>query len=372
MRIRLNMLAIGLVAMTLLTGCSKQQQKKSVGAVYKTLKVEKQDITIDSKYSATIRGCQDVQIYPQVGGTIQQICVTEGQKVSTGQTLFIIDQVPYQAALNTAEASLEAAKASEATAALNYEAKKKLKAENVISDFDLQTAYNSLLSAKAQVSQANASVLNARNNLSYTVVKSPSNGVVGELPYKKGALVSASITTPLTTVSNINKMHVYFSMTEAQLLSMVRENGSLDKAIAAMPPLKLQLVDGSLYDLTGMVESASAVIDPSTGSIQLRAVFDNPNYVLHSGSTGVIVLPIHLKDQIVIPIKATVQLQDRFRVWNVDEDGIAHGQLVSLRPERLGDKVIVSEGLTVGQNIVAEGAGMIKEGQDVLQKGESK
>ncbi|MBP5195885.1 MAG: efflux RND transporter periplasmic adaptor subunit [Bacteroidaceae bacterium] len=372
MRIRLNMLAIGLVAMTLLTGCGKKQQRQTVSAVYKTLKVEKQDITIDSKYSATIRGCQDVQIYPQVGGTIQQICVTEGQKVSTGQTLFIIDQIPYQAALNTAEASLEAAKAAEATAALNYEAKKKLRAENVISDFDLQTSYNSLLSAKAQVSQANASVLNARNNLSYTVVKSPSNGVVGELPYKKGALVSASIPTPLTTVSDISQMHVYFSMTESQLLSMVRESGDLDKAIAEMPPLKLQLVDGSEYDLTGNVASASAVIDRTTGTIQLRAVFDNPNNVLHSGSTGVIVLPIHLKDQIVIPIKATVQLQNRFRVWNVDENGIAHGQLVSLRPERLGNNVIVTEGLTVGQEIVAEGAGMIKEGQDVLQKGESK
>lgn len=372
MQINLNMLAIGLVATTLLTGCGKKQQGQAPSAVYKTLKIEKQDITINSKYSATIRGRQDVQIYPQVGGTIQQICVTEGQKVSAGQTLFIIDQVPYQAALNTAEASLEAAKAAEATAALNYEAKKKLRADNVISDFDLQTSYNSLLSAKAQVSQANASVLNARNNLSYTVVKSPSNGVVGELPYKKGALVGATITTPLTTVSDISQMHVYFSMTESQLLSMVRESGSLDKAIAEMPPLKLLLVDGSEYDLTGEVESASAVIDPSTGSIQLRAVFDNPNLVLHSGSSGVILLPLHLKDQIIIPIKATVQLQDRFRVWNVDKDGMAHGQLVSLRPERLGDKVIVTEGLNVGQEIVAEGAGMIKEGQDVLHKGNSK
>lgn len=372
MRIKFNMLGIWLVAATLLSGCGQQQKRQTPSAVYKTLKVEKQDITLDSKYSATIRGRQDVNIYPQVGGTIQQICVTEGQRVSVGQTLFIIDQVPFQAALNTAEASLESAKAAEATAALNYEAKKTLRAENVISDFDLQTAYNSLLSAKAQVSQANANVLNARNNLSYTVVKSPSNGVVGELPYKKGALVSASIVTPLTTVSDINQMHVYFSMTESQLLSMVRESGSLDKAIAAMPPLKLQLVDGSLYDLTGKVESASAVIDPSTGSIQLRAVFDNPNYVLHSGSTGVILLPLELKDQIIIPIKATVQLQDRFRVWDVDENGIAHGHLINLRPERLGDKVIVSEGLTVGQEIVAEGAGMVKEGQDVLHKGESK
>ena len=359
------MLAVGAMAL-MMVSCGKQQQQTS-SAVYKTIKVEKEDVTIESKYSATIRGRQDVNILPQVAGTIHQICVTEGQHVSAGQTLFIIDQVPYEAALRTAEAALEAAKAAEATAALNYEAKKKLRADNVISDFDLQTSHNSLLSAKAQVSQCNAQVVNARNNLSYTVVKSPSNGVVGQLPYKKGALVSASIPEPLTTVSDIHQMHVYFSMTEGQLLSMVRESGSLDKAIEAMPALRLRLVDGSDYDIPG-----KAVIDRTTGTIQLRAVFDNPNGMLHSGSSGTVIIPVKLKEQFVIPAKATVQLQDRFRVWQVDNDGIAHGILVSLRPERLGDKVIVTEGLTPGQEIVAEGAGMVREGQNVLKKNEKK
>ncbi len=371
MRMKLNMLAVGAMALMMMASCGKKQQQ-TPSAVYKTMKVEKEDVTIESKYSATIRGRQDVNILPQVAGTIHQICVTEGQHVSAGQTLFIIDQVPYEAALRTAEAALEAAKASEATAALNYEAKKKLRADNVISDFDLQTSYNSLLSAKAQVSQCTAQVVNARNNLSYTVVKSPSNGVVGQLPYKKGALVSASIPEPLTTVSDIHQMHVYFSMTEGQLLSMVRESGSLDKAIENMPALRLRLVDGSDYDIPGKVESASAVIDRTTGTIQLRAVFDNPNGVLHSGSSGTVIIPVELKDQFVIPAKATVQLQDRFRVWQVDQDGIAHGILVKLRAERLGDKVVVTEGLTPGMEIVAEGAGMVKEGQDVLKKNEKK
>ena len=370
MRMKLNMLAVSVMAL-IMVSCGKQQQQMP-SAVYKTMKVEREDVTIESKYSASIRGRQDVSIIPQVAGTIHQICVTEGQHVSAGQTLFLIDQVPFEAALRTAEASLEAAKAAEATASLNYEAKKKLRSENVISDFDLQTSYNSLLSAKAQVSQCNAQVVNARNNLSYTVVKSPSNGVVGELPYKKGALVSSAIATPLTTVSDIHQMHVYFSMTESQLLSMVRESGSLDKAIENMPALRLRLVDGSEYDIPGKVESASAVIDRTTGTIQLRAVFDNPNGMLHSGSSGTVIIPVELKDQFVIPAKATVQLQDRFRVWDVDKDGIAHGILVSLRPERLGDKVIVTEGLTAGQEIVAEGAGMVKEGQDVLKKNEKK
>ena len=334
MQINFHNLAIAAMAVAALMSCSGKKQGQVPSASYKTLKIETQDITVYSKYNAPIRGCQDVQIVPQVSGTIHQILVTEGQKVKAGQTLFVIDQVPYRAALNTAEAALEAAKAGEATAALNYEAKKKLRAENVISDFDLQTSYNSLLTAKAQVSQANAQVVNARNNMSYTTVSSPSDGVVGELPYKKGALVGPSIQTPLTTVSDIDQMHVYFSMTESQLLAMVRESGNLDKAIAAMPEVQLQLVDGSMYEIPGKVESASAVIDRTTGSIQLRAAFANPGHVLHSGSSGSVIIPMLLKDQIVIPIKATVQLQDRFRVWDVDKDGIAHGILVTLRPER--------------------------------------
>ena len=144
----------------------------------------------------------------QVGGTLQKLCVTEGQKVKKGQPLFIIDQVPYQAALNTAEAALKAAEAQLATAQLNYDSRKKLFDEKVVSDFDIQTANNSLLTAQAQVAQAKAQVVNARNSLSYTVVKSPADGVVGTLPYRQGALVSSAMPQPLTTVSDNNKMYV--------------------------------------------------------------------------------------------------------------------------------------------------------------------
>ena len=187
---------------------------------YAVITVATSDREIPTTYSATIRGRQDIAIYPQVSGTISELCVNEGQKVSKGQTLFIIDQVPYKAALRTAEANVEAAEASVATAQLTYDSKKELFAKNVVSQFDLQTAENNLLTAKAQLAQAEAQRVNAANNLSYTVVKAPSNGVVGTLPYRVGALVSASIPEPLTTVSDNSTMYVYFSMTSKQLLEL--------------------------------------------------------------------------------------------------------------------------------------------------------
>lgn len=174
------------------------------------MKVEATDKELSTSYSATIRGRQDIDIYPQVSGTIEKLCVTEGQKVRRGQSLFIIDQVPYKAALKTAVANVEAVRAALATAALTYNSNKELYAQKVVSEFSLKTAENAYLTAKAQLSQAEAQEISARNNLSYTEVKSPSDGVVGALPYRAGALVSPSLPQPLTTVSDNSDMYVYF------------------------------------------------------------------------------------------------------------------------------------------------------------------
>lgn len=358
-------LLTAIVGLAVLTSCGKKQQQQMPSAVYKTVKVSTQTIQLDTKYSATIRGRQDIDVYPQVGGTLQKLCVTEGQTVKKGQTLFIIDQVPFQAALNTAEAALKAAEAQQATAELNYNSRKQLFDERVVSEFDMQTAHNSLLSAKAAVAQAKAQVVNARNSLSYTVVKSPSDGVVGTLPYRQGALVGSSMPKPLTTVSDNTQMYVYFSLNESELLKLAREYGSIDSAVVNMPPVRLLLVDGSEYEEVGKVESVSGVVDRSTGSVQLRAVFNNPNKLLHSGSTGNVIIPATFENAIVVPAAATVQTQDKFKVFIVDENGIAHSQLITINEKDGGNEFIVTSGLKGGEEIVAEGAGMVKEGQDV-------
>lgn len=359
-------MTLSLITMAFLSSCSgNKTQQQMPSANFKTMTVQTQEVTMTTNYSATIRGRQDIEVYPQVAGTLQRLCVTEGQKVAKGQTLFIIDQVPYQAALNTALASQQAANASLATAQLNYDSKKQLFDDGIISDVELQTAQNTLLSAKAQVAQANAQVVNARNSLSYTVVKSPANGVVGTLPYRQGALVSSAMPQPLTTVSDNNQMYVYFSIAEGQLLNMTRESGSTEAAIGAMPDVKLLLVDGSEYPYKGKVESVSGVVDRSTGTVQVRAVFNNPEKLLHSGSTGTVVIPTTYKDKIVVPVTATVQMQDKFKVYLVDKDNIAHEQLVTTEPLSNGKEYVIKDGLKVGDVIVAEGAGMLKDGQDI-------
>ena len=337
---------------------------------YAVMTIAQTDREIPTNYSATIRGRQDIDIYPQVSGTIWQLCVTEGQSVSKGQTLFIIDQVPYKAALQTAEANVAAAEASVATAQLTYDSKKELFARNVVSQFDLSTAENNLLTAKAQLAQAEAQRVNAANNLSYTVVKAPSNGVVGTLPYRVGALVSASMPQPLTTVSDNSTMYVYFSMTENQLLNLTRRYGSIAQTLKNMPDVELQLNDGSMYDKKGRVESISGVIDTSTGSVSLRAAFPNPDGLLHSGGSGNVVLTSSFKDCIVVPQAATFEIQDKVFAYKV-VDGKATSAPLSVEKISNGQEYIVTSGLVPGDVIVTEGVGLMREGTPVRPKGEA-
>lgn len=336
-------------------------------AQYGVTTIATTDREIQSNYSATIRGRQDIDIYPQVSGTISELRVTEGQSVSKGQTLFIIDQVPYKAALQTAEANVAAAKASVATAQLTYDSKKELFAKSVVSQYDLSTAENTLLTAKAQLAQAEAQRVNAANNLSYTVVKAPANGMVGTLPYRVGALVSASIPQPLTTVSNNSEMYVYFSMTENQLLNLTRKYGSIANTLKNMPDIQLQLNDGSIYDQTGRIESISGIIDTSTGSVQLRAAFPNKGGLLHSGGAGSIILPVNYTDCIVVPQVATFELQDKVYVYKV-VDGKATSSMIDVEKINNGREYIVKSGLVPGDVIVAEGVGLLREGTPIVAK----
>ena len=337
-------------------------------AEYAVMTIATTDREIPINYSATIRGRQDIAIYPQVSGTIFELCVNEGQTVSKGQPLFIIDQVPYKAALQTAEANVAAAKAGVATAQLTYDSKKELYAKNVVSQYDLLTAENTLLTAKAQLAQAEAQRVNAANNLSYTVVKAPANGVVGTLPYRVGALVSASISKPLTTVSDNSDVYVYFSMTENQLLNLTRQYGSIANTLKNMPDVRLVLNDGSVYDRTGRIESISGVIDTSTGSVQLRAVFPNADGLLHSGGAGSVIVPNIHKDCVVVPQVATFELQNKVYVYKV-EDGKATSSMIDVEKINNGREYIVKSGLTPGDVIVAEGVGLLREGTPIVVKG---
>ena len=359
---------IGIVGCTVWMASCKQASDAGVkSSSYAVMQIEAVDKEFSSSYSASIRGRQDIDIYPQVSGTIEKLCVTEGQKVRRGQSLFIIDQVPYKAALKTAIANVEAARAALGTAELTYKSNKELYAQKVVSEFSLKTAENSYLTAKAQLSQAEAQEISARNNLSYTEVKSPSDGVVGALPYRAGALVSANMPYPLTTVSDNSDMYVYFSMTENQLLDLTRRYGSKDKALAEMDSIELQLNDRSVYPQEGKIETISGVIDTSTGTVSLRAVFPNKEGLLTSGGSGNVIIPVRKENCIVVPQSATYEVQDKVYVYKV-VDGKAQSVPVQVTRVNGGQEYIVESGLKVGDTIVAEGVGLLREGTSVQPK----
>lgn len=326
--LNLNVWLVAFTCLFIATSC-KNKPAEVNRQTYATKKVEgKTDKTITTSYSASIEGMQDIDIYPKVSGYIVKLNVSEGQTVRKGQVLFVIDQVPYQTALATAVANVKDAEAN---------------------------------LAKAKLAQARAEERDARNNLSYTEVKSPSDGVVGMLPYRVGTLVSPSMTKPLTTVSDNSKMYVYFSMPENQLLTMVRQYGTKDNAIKQMPEIQLQLNDGSIFDEKGKIESISGVIDKETGAVGLRAVFPNKSKLLYSGSSGNVLIPSEFKNCIVIPQEATVQQQDKYIVYKV-VNGKAVSTLITVAPYNDGKEYIVTGGLSVGDEYVSKGAGLVREG----------
>lgn len=261
--------------------------------------------------------------------------------------------------MGTAEAAL-------ATARLTYESKQTLYDQKVISDFELQTAKNALKTAEAALAQAQAraAAMNAQNNLSYTVVKSPADGVIGVLPHNPGALVGPSMQTPLTVISDNKDMYVYFSINENELLTLAREYGSTAEALKKFPKLALMLSDGTMYPDSGRVESVSGVIDRATGTVSIRSEFPNPARLLHTGATGNVIMPSVYRDCIVIPQAATVQMQDKTLVYKV-VDGKAVSTLITVSPLSDGQEYVVLSGLEAGDVIIAEGAGLIREGTQV-------
>lgn len=350
----------------LFSACQEKSQTGMVSS-YKTLKVGKTNRTLNQEYTATINGRQSVEIRPQVSGTITDVCISEGASVRKGEPLFIIDQVPYRASLQMAKANVKSAEAAVATSRLTVESKEDLFEERVISAFDLQTARNSLLEAEATLEQAKAEMVNAQDNLSYTVVTSPVDGVASMLPYRVGALVDASITTPLTTVSDDSEMYVYFSMTENQVLSLVREYQTTANALEHMPKVSLRLSDGQMYAYEGCIDAISGTIDTGTGAVRLRATFPNPERMLRNGGSGTVVFPYQLDNVIVVPQEATYEIQDKIFVYKV-VDGKATSAQVTVFSVNNGKEYIVEEGLQVGDVIVAEGAGLLQEGTSIEQQ----
>ena len=355
-----------------LTACGIDMPKETQSS-YETMTVEKSDIELPYKFSAKMKGQNDVTVMPQVSGQLMKICVTEGQQVTKGQTLFVIDQRNAQLELEAAQANLQAALAQENSAKLEYESNKNLFEKKIVSSYMLNNSENSYKQAQASVAQARAAVNRAKVNLGFCTITAPVTGVIGEIPVRGGDQVSPM--TKLTVLSGNTTMEAEFSVPEAIIEESVQSGATKEdkaKYMAALPDVTFVMKNGTEYPLKGRVTTLTGVVDAATGSLGAKASFPNPDGHLFSGIQGTLILPLSENDVIVIPQNAVVKLQDKQLVYKVQADSTATAVTVKTANTGNGKDVIVLSGLNVGDKIVTVGANNVQEGQRVLFPAEPK
>ena len=357
--------AMMLATLVGVTACVSEGPKETPKS-FETMTVEKTDITVPIKFSARLKGQTDVTISPQVSGQLMQICVTEGQQVKKGQTLFVIDQRNAQLDLEAAEANLQAALASENSARMEFESNKKLIEKNIVSQYMLDNSENSYKQAQAAVAQARASVNRAKVNLGFCTITAPVAGLIGEVPVRTGDQVSPG--TLLTIVSGSTMMDAEFSVTESLLEEAVAAGykGKLEDALKNFPDVTFVMKNGTEYPHKGRITSATGMVNAATGSLSCKATFPNPDGHLYSGVQGSVVMPYEEKGVIVVPQIAIVRLQDKSFAYKVLPDSTATAVDVTMEDTGNGKDFIIRSGLKEGDKIVTTGANNVMEGQKVL------
>ena len=357
-------LMLGLVAG--LVSCGIDMPKETQSS-FETMTVKKSDIELPYKFSARMKGQNDVTVTPQVSGQLMRICVAEGQQVKQGQTLFVIDQRNAQLDLEAAEANLQAALAQENSAKLEYESNKNLFEKKIVSSYMLSNSENSYKQAQAAVAQARASVNRAKVNLGFCTITASVSGIIGEIPVRIGDQVSPM--TQLTMLSGNTTMYAEFSVTVGIVETMVQEGmkaTDVEKYIANLPEATFVMKNGTEYPHKGRVVSLTGIVNAATGSLTSKVSFPNPDGHLYSGIQGTVVMNFAEKDVIVIPQNAVVRLQDKALVYKVQADSTATAIDVTTQDTGNGQDFIITSGLNVGDKIVTTGANNVTEGQKVL------
>lgn len=354
------------IAMLGVTSCSKNDSSAQAGQQQQLPDVPVSVVELGStelaqSFPATLKGKTDIDIRPQVSGAIIEVCVDEGQRVKKGQQLFRIDPITFQSAVEQAQAAVNSAQAAVSTASTSEKSQKMLYDKGIVSQIVWQQASDRLAQAQASLNQAKAALTAAQKNLSYTVITAPSDGVVGSIPLRAGSYVSPQ--NLLTTISDNSEMYAYFSLNENDIISLT-DNGarSLESALMAMPPVQLQLSNGSIYPLEGKIATVSGVIDSSTGSATVRALFPNPNGMLLSGASGSVLIPQSFTDVIIIPQSTTFENQDMRMVYVVNDSNMTTPTPIQVAKLSDGKNFVVTSGLTPGQRIVSQGVNTLVRG----------
>lgn len=337
-----------------------QIQNSAISTDFIQLKSGNADVS--TGYPGSVEGQDNVDIKAQVTGYLDAVYIKEGQYVNKGQALFKINPSIYNEQVNNSDAALKAALANQATAKLEVEKLKPLVEGNVVSDIQLKTAQANYQSASAQVSQARAALGSSKINANFTYIKAPVSGYIGRIPNRIGNLISPSDTSPLTTLSNINLVNVYFSMSEADFITYSKMSASENHT----GNIELLLADGSVYSYKGKLETASGNFDRTTGSIQMKAVFQNPEKLLRAGGTARVLIHKNVDAVLKVPKTAVKDIQDKFFVYKLN------GKKVQMIPvevsEGTAQNYFVSAGIKAGDKIAVNRIDVLTDGADVSPK----
>lgn len=358
-------------ASILMVSCGNADQQGAPGeqqvASYPVLHLQPRSIELTNSYPATLEGVQTVEIRPRVPGYITAMHVDEGDWVDKGQILFTLNNEEFEQEVRSAEADIQAAKASVNTAEDEVERLQSLVDKEIVSNYQLQSAKNTLESNEAALAQARARLENARVNLGYTEVKSPASGIISTIPYRIGSLVDSNISQPLTVVSDISEVYAYFSMSERELLEMAQgisgENGdkTIQERVANMPNVNLILSDNTKYDHQGSLKLASGLINKETGSASFRAIFPNPKQILRSGGSANVQIPFQQNSAIVIPKRSTYEIQNQRFVYTVTDNNTIESTRISVLPLSTKQLFVVDDGLSIGDTIISSGTGQLDD-----------
>ncbi|MBE9466645.1 efflux RND transporter periplasmic adaptor subunit [Dyadobacter subterraneus] len=363
---------MALMASLLIFSCNSKQEKTEVSAPTPTLPVlniTPESVTTYQEYPASIEGIESLEIRPQISGILDQVYIDEGQFVKAGSPLFKINEASFRAALNNAEASLHAAQGTMINADLEVEKLTPLFQNKVVSEFQLKAAKTSSQIAEANVEQAKANISAAKINLGYTIIKAPVSGFAGRLQRKRGSLVSPTDTEPITQLSDVHNVHVYFSLTEKEFVTFKDQYSgqTLVEKLNNLPPVTLSLANNKIYSEKGRVDAIDGQFDKNTGAITLRANFSNPQGLLRAGNTGKIQLGLYNSDVLLVPQSATMETQDKMFVFVLADSNKVKKQPITIFG-RSGDKYLVKEGLKAGDRVVTDGIVSLAEGTTINPK----
>lgn len=315
--------------------------------------VPSDSVTTYATYPTSLEGIINSEVRAKTSGYITDVLVDEGQKVKKGQILFKLETQSLSQEAAAAQANVNAAQ-------VEVDKLKPLVEKNIISPVQLETA-------KARLAQAQSGYNSIAANIGYSTIKSPVDGYVGAIPFREGSLISPTSQVPMTTVADIDKIYAFFSMNEKDYLDFIGqiEGKTLEEKIKNLPPVELVLANGSLYDQKGAIETINPQVDPTTGTVSFRAVFDNPNRILSSGYSGTIRLPKLYEDATIVPAMSTFERQGITYVFKVQGDTLAITSAISVL-DRVNNIIVVEDGIAPGDKIVAKGVGQVRNNMPII------